>query len=77
MYSQCDDPSTIHLYTKDSFEAKYQFFMNKHEDFSLKHFKDPKTFIKCSDDINDIYKILMSTIQKKTHRISLCDGWFD
>ena len=46
----------IYLYAKDRFEVKYQFSMNKRENTGLKHFNDPKAFIKYSNDMQDVYK---------------------
>ena len=50
------DIDKIYLYAKDPFEAKYQFFISKREGIGLKHFNDPKAFIKYSNDMHDIYK---------------------
>ena len=50
------DIDKIYLYVKDPFEAKYQFFISKREDIGLKHFNDPKAFVKYSNDMQDIYK---------------------
>ena len=44
------------MYAKDPYEAKYQFFISKREGIGLKHFNDPKAFIKHSNDMQDIYK---------------------
>ena len=46
----------IYLYTKDPYEAKYQFLINKRESTGLKHFEDPKTFIEYSNDMQDVCK---------------------
>ena len=43
----------IYLYAKDSYEAKYQYFINICEKVGLKRFNDPKAFIEYS---NDVYK---------------------
>ena len=43
-------------YAKDSYEAKYQFLINKRESTGLKHFNDPKAFIEYSNDMHDVYK---------------------
>ena len=50
------DIDKIHLYAKDTFEAKYQFLINKRESTGLKHFNDPKAFIEYSNDMQDVYK---------------------
>ena len=44
------------LYTKDPYEAKYQFLINKRESRGLKHFNDPKAFLEYSSDMQDVYK---------------------
>ena len=50
------DIDKIYLYTKDSYEAKYQFLINKRESTGLKHLNDPKAFIEYSNDMQDVYK---------------------
>ena len=50
------DIDQIYLYAKDSFEAKYQWFVNKRESIGLKYLNDTKAFIEYSSDMNDIYK---------------------
>ena len=44
------------MYAKDPYEAKYQFLINKRESTGLKHFNDPKAFIKYLNDMQDVYK---------------------
>ena len=36
------DIDKIYLYAKDTYEAKYQYLINKREKVGLDHFKDPK-----------------------------------
>ena len=48
------DIDKIYLYAKDPYEAKYQYLINKPE--KVDHFKDPKAFIKYSNDMQDVYK---------------------
>ena len=43
------DIDKTYLYAKDSYEAKYQFLINKREITGLKHFNDPKAFIEYSN----------------------------
>ena len=38
----------IYLYSKDPFEAKYQYVINKREGAGIDHFNDPKVFIEYS-----------------------------
>ena len=45
-----------YLYPKDPYEAEYKFLINKQESTGVKHFKDSKAFIECSNDMDDIYK---------------------
>ena len=56
LINQQPDIDKIHLYAKDSYEAKYQFLINQRESTGLKHFNDPKAFIEYSNDMDDIYK---------------------
>ena len=46
------------MYTKDPYEDKYQFLVNKRESIGLKHFNDPKDFIEYSNDMHDVYEII-------------------
>ena len=39
------DIDKIYLYAKDSYEAKYQYLINKREKVGLDHFNDSKAFI--------------------------------
>ena len=50
------DINKIHLHSKDPYQAKYQFLINKGESTSLKHFNDSNDFIKYFNDMDDIYK---------------------
>ena len=44
------------MYAKDPFETKHQFLINKRENIGLRHFNDPKDFIKYSNDMQNVYK---------------------
>ena len=46
------DIGKIYLYTKDPYESKYQYLINKRESVGLNHFNDPKAFIDYSNDIS-------------------------
>ena len=46
----------LYLYAKDPYETKYQYLINKREKVGLDHFKDPKTFIEYSNDMEDVFK---------------------
>ena len=52
----------IYLYTKDPYEAKHQYSINKREKVGLDHFNDPKAFIAYSNGMQDVYKILKNII---------------
>ena len=50
------DTDKIYLHTKDLYEVKYQYLINKREKVVLKHYDDPKAFIESSNDMQDVYK---------------------
>ena len=50
------DIDKMYLYAKNPYAAKYQLLINKKESIGLKHFNDPKVFIKYSNDMQDVYK---------------------
>ena len=47
----------MYLYTKDPYESKYQYLINKTEGIGINHFNGPKDFIiEYSNDMHDVYK---------------------
>ena len=48
------DNDKIYLCAKDPYEDEYQFLINKRESIGLKHFNDPKGFIKYSNGMQDV-----------------------
>ena len=50
------------IYTKNPYEAKYDFLIDKRQNIRLKHFNDLKAFIEYSNDMQDVYQILKNTI---------------
>ena len=50
------DIDKINVYSKDPYEAKYQYLINKREKVGLDHFKDPRAFMEYSNDMQDVYK---------------------
>ena len=50
------DIDKIYLYTKDPYEAKYQYLINKREGAGISDFNDLKAFIEHSNDMRNIYK---------------------
>ena len=45
-----------YLHTKDLYEVKYQFLINKRESTGLKHFNNPKALVEYSNDMQGVYK---------------------
>ena len=50
------DIDKIHLYAKDPYEAKYQYLIKILEKVGIDHHKDPRAYIKYSNDMHDVYK---------------------
>ena len=50
------DIEKIYLYTKDPYEEKCQYLINKIESLGINHFSDPQAFIEYSNDMRDVYK---------------------
>ena len=44
----------IYLYTKNPYESKYQYLINKREGVRINHFNDLKAFIEYSNDMHDV-----------------------
>ena len=44
------------MYTKDPYEAKYQYLINKRESVGINHFNNSKAFIEYSNDMYNVYK---------------------
>ena len=59
------DIDKIYLYAKDPYEPKYQYLNNKREGAGINHFNDPKAFIDYSNDMCNVYRILIITTQIK------------
>ena len=54
LLSNQPDIDKIYLYAKDPHEAKYQHLINKHEKVGIDRFNDPKVFMECSNDMQDV-----------------------
>ena len=50
------DIDKIYLHTKDPYEAKYQYLINKRKGAGIDHFNYSKAFIEYSNDIRTVYK---------------------
>ena len=62
------DIDKIYLYVKDPYEDKYQYLINKRESVGISHLNDPKAFIEYSNDMHDVYKILITITPTKKIR---------
>ena len=49
------DTDKIYLYAKDLSESKYEYLVKNRETAGIKHLKDSKAFIECSNTMNDVY----------------------
>ena len=56
LISYQSDIDEIYLLAKDRREAKHQFLLNKHKNVWVKHWDDPKSFIKYSNYMDDMYE---------------------
>ena len=59
----------IYLYTKDPYEAKYQYLINKRESVGIDHFHNPKAFIEYSNIMHDVYKNIDEYNPNKENKI--------
>ena len=56
------DIDKIYLYAKDSYEAKYQYLINKREGVGIDHFNDPKALLSIQMTCAMFTRILIITI---------------
>ena len=63
------DIDKIYPYARDTYEAKYQYLINKREKVGLDHFKDPRAFIEYSNDMQDVYKNIQDYNPNKKRKI--------
>ena len=59
------DIDKVYSYTKDPYEAKYQFFINKGESTGLKQLNDPKALLSIKMICKMFTKILKNTMPIK------------
>ena len=64
--NQQPDIDKIYLYSKDPYEALYQFLINKRESTFLKHFNDFELLLNTQMIWIIFIKILKNTIQIRT-----------
>ena len=63
------DIDKIRLYTKDLYEAKYHYLVNKRRKVGLDHFNDSKTFIEYKNDMQDVHKNIEDCNPRKKRKI--------
>ena len=66
---QRPDIDKMYLYVKDSFESKYQLFINGREKVGIKKLKNSKTVIDYSQAIGDVYENLEDYNQTKRRNV--------
>ena len=74
LIGQQPDIDEIYLYTKDPFETKYQFLINKRGSTGLKDLNNSKAFIEYSNDVDGIYKSIEDYIPNKQLKILIHFG---
>ena len=57
------------MYSKDPFEIKNQFLINKRESTGLKYFNDLKDFIEYSNGLQDVHKSIDDSNEDKEWKI--------
>ena len=50
------ETQTKFTYTQDLSESKYEHLINNRENAGIKHLKDSKAFIECSNTMDDVYE---------------------
>ena len=50
------DTDKIYLHAKDLCEPKDDFLIKKRKDAEIKHLNDPNSFIKCSNNMDEVYE---------------------
>ena len=59
----------IYFYTKDPYEATYQFLINKRERVDINRLNDPKVFIEYFNDMHKVYKNIDNYNPDKENKI--------
>ena len=63
LINEQDDIDKAYLYARDQSEPKYEYLIKKREDAGIKHLNNPNAFIECSNNMDDVMRILIITIQ--------------
>ena len=63
------DIDQIYLYAKDLSEKKYEYLIKNRENAVIKHLNDSKTFIECSNTMDDVYENIDNYNPKRKRKI--------
>ena len=63
LINEQNDIDKIYLYARELSEPKYESLIKKREDAGIKHLNNPNAFIECSNNMDDVMRILIITIQ--------------
>ena len=61
----------MYLYAKDPYKSKYELLINKRESKGVKYLNDSETFIKYSNNMNEIYGNIEEYNPNKKAKISV------
>ena len=65
------DIDKIYFYAKDLSEPKYEYFIKNRENGGIKHLNDSKSFIDCSNTMDDIYESINDYNPNRRRKISI------
>ena len=51
-----NDIHKVYLYARELSKPRYEYLIKKREDAGIKHFVNPNAFIKCSNNMDDVYE---------------------
>ena len=56
LINEQNDIDKIYLYARDLSEPKYEYLIKKREDAGIKYVNNPDVFIRCSNNMDDVYE---------------------
>ena len=56
LINEQNDIDKIYFYARDLSEPKYEYLIKKREDAGIKYVNNPNVFIKCSNNMDDVYE---------------------
>ena len=59
------------MYARELSQPKYEYLIRKHEDVGIKHVNNSKTFIECSNTMDDVYKNIHDYNPSRKRKISI------